>query len=106
MSKVIFSIILGVIGLISGPFGVLPSGIGLFLGIKALKLPSQEITMPYGLKGEVGGKDVNIKPVMNSKWPVYIAVGINGVALFLSLLAWIGLGLFGGLFLFSQNLPK
>lgn len=106
VNKAIISIVLGVVGLMLGPFGLILGAIGLFLGIKALKAPHQDITLPVGYKGSLGGKQASVQPFMNSKWLAYISLVLNGIVVLFGIIALAGLGLIGGLFLFGQSLPK
>lgn len=106
VNKAIISIVLGIVGLMLGPFGLILGAIGLFLGVKALKSPSQDITLPVGYKGSLGGKQASVQPFISSKWLAYISIVLNGIVVLFGIIALAGLGLIGGLFLFGQSLPK
>lgn len=106
MNKAIVSIILGIISLMLGPFGLISSAIGLFLGIKANKAPSSTVSIPLGYKGKVGEKDVSVQPFLSSKYLVWIGIILNGIALFFALIAVLTLLTVAGGFFFLQGLIK
>lgn len=106
MNKAVISVILGIISLTLGPFALIPSAIGLFLGIKALKIPASSISIPVGYKGKVGEKEVSAQPFVSSKLFVWVGLVLNAIALFFAVIAVVAFIAVGSGFFFLQRFIK
>lgn len=90
MDKAVLSFILGIMGFISsafiGPASLFFSIPGLIFSIIALKSPSKEIDLPFGIR--IGGKKKQVaKPFISNKYVAWIALALNIIALFIGLSA-------------------
>ncbi len=58
-----------------------------FLGITSLKAKEKRIKIPIGYEGTVGKKKISAKPFMTTRYLSFIAIGLNGFSIAVSLFA-------------------
>lgn len=90
MKKLIAAYILGVLSFVmavTGIFSLVLSIPGLLLAIASLKIPEKKVLIPLGYQGKLGKKNLTAQPFMTTRYLSYIAVGLNGFSIAVSLFA-------------------